>query len=125
MKIVDTTLAPKAIGPYCQAVVHGGLVYCSGQIPLDPQTMKVVQGGIEEQTRQVFANLFAVLAEAGSGPAQVIKTTVFLKDMNEFAAMNALYGQSFGTHTPARSTIEVARLPLDVRVEIECIARIA
>lgn len=125
MKIVDTELAPKAIGPYCQAMAHGGLVYCSGQIPLDPKTMKVVQGGIEEQTRQVFANLLAVLAAAGSGPAQVIKTIVFLKDMNEFAAMNAIYEQSFGTHTPARSTIEVARLPLDVRVEIECIATVS
>ena len=125
MKMVDTALAPRAIGPYSQAVVHGGLVYCSGQIPLDPQTMKVVEGGIEEQTRRVFANLLAVLAEAGSGPTQVIKTIVFLKDLNDFTAVNAIYAEAFGTHTPARSTIEVARLPLDVRVEIECIAAIS
>jgi len=125
MKIVDTAHAPRAIGPYSQAVIHAGLVYCSGQIPLDPQTMKVVEGGIEEQTRRVFANLLAVLAEAGSGPTQVIKTIVFLKDLNDFTAMNAIYEQAFGKHTPARSTIEVARLPLDVRVEIECIAAIS
>ncbi|HYN62660.1 MAG TPA: RidA family protein [Rubrivivax sp.] len=125
MKIVDTSHAPRAIGPYSQAVIHAGLVYCSGQIPLDPQTMKVVEGGIEEQTRRVFANLLAVLAEAGSGPTQVIKTIVFLKDLNDFTAMNAIYEQAFGKHTPARSTIEVARLPLDVRVEIECIAAIS
>jgi 2-iminobutanoate/2-iminopropanoate deaminase len=125
MKIVDTSHAPRAIGPYSQAVIHAGLVYCSGQIPLDPQTMKVVEGGIEEQTRRVFANLLAVLAEAGSGPTQVIKTIVFLKDLNDFTAMNAIYEQAFGKHTPARSTIEVARLPLDVRVEIECIATVS
>lgn len=125
MKIVDTSHAPRAIGPYSQAVIHAGLVYCSGQIPLDPQTMKVVEGGIEEQTRRVFANMLAVLAEAGSGPTQVIKTIVFLKDLSDFTAMNAIYEQAFGKHTPARSTIEVARLPLDVRVEIECIAAIS
>jgi 2-iminobutanoate/2-iminopropanoate deaminase len=124
MKIVDTAHAPRAIGPYSQAVIHAGLVYCSGQIPLDPQTMKVGPGGIQEQTRQVFANLLAVLEAAGSGPAHVIKTIVFLKDLNDFTAMNAIYEQTFGKHTPARSTIEVARLPLDVRVEIECIAAI-
>jgi len=102
MKIVDTAHAARAIGRYSQAVVHAGLVYCSGQIPPDPQTMKGVPGGIEEQTPQVFANLLAVLA-----------------------AMNAIYEQSFGKHTPARSTIEAARPPPCVRVEIECIAAIS
>jgi reactive intermediate/imine deaminase len=125
MKIVDTAHSLRAIGPYSEAVIHAGLVYCSGQIPPDPQTMKGVPGGIEEQTRQVFANWLAALAAAGSGPAQVIKTIVFLKGLNALAAMNAIYEQSFGKHAPARSTIEVARPPSYVRVEIECIAAIS
>src|SRR5262245_17171240 len=122
MKVVQTEGAPKAIGPYSQAIVAGGCVYCSGQIPLDPKTMKPVGGGIEEQTRQVLANLAAVLAAAGSDLSKVLKTTVFLQDLEDFAGMSAAYRRAFGAHAPARSTVQVARLPLDVRVEIECIA---
>lgn len=125
MHIIATEAAPKAIGPYCQAVVHSGLLYCSGQIPLDPATMKVVEGGIVEQTERVFANLEAVLRAAGSDFSKVLKTTVFLSDFEEFAQMNEVFARAFGEHRPARSTVEVARLPLDVRVEIECIAALA
>ena len=122
MEIVATDGAPKAIGPYCQAITHAGLVYCSGQIPLDPETMKVVEGGIEAQTEQVLKNLTAVLKAAGSDPSKVLKTTVFLSNLEDFPKMNAVYERAFGGHAPARSTVEVARLPLDVLVEIECIA---
>lgn len=122
MKIVATDGAPKAIGPYCQAMTHGELVYCSGQIPLDPQSMKVVAGGIEGQTEQVLKNLSAVLTAARSGLSRVLKTTVFLKNLEDFPKMNAVYERAFGGHAPARATVEVARLPLDVLVEIECIA---
>lgn len=125
MKIIATEAAPKAIGPYCQAVVHGGLLYCSGQIPLDPATMKVVEGGIVEQTERVFANLEAVLRAAGSDFSKVLKTTVFLSNLEEFPKMNEVFARAFGEHRPARSTVQVARLPLDVRVEIECIAALA
>jgi len=122
MNIIATDGAPKAIGPYCQAVKHGGMVFCSGQIPLDPQSMKVVPGEIEAQTEQVLKNLAAVLKAAGSDLSKVVKTTVFLQDLEHFTKMNAVYERAFAGHTPARSTVQVARLPLDVLVEIECIA---
>ncbi|HQR53609.1 MAG TPA: RidA family protein [Burkholderiales bacterium] len=122
MKKIATDGAPKAIGPYCQAIKHGGMVYCSGQIPLDPQSMQVVTGDIEAQTEQVLKNLAAVLAAAGSDFSQVVKTTVFLQDLEHFTKMNAVYERAFAGHAPARSTVQVARLPRDVLVEIECIA---
>ncbi|MGN7410540.1 MULTISPECIES: RidA family protein [unclassified Sporosarcina] len=121
MNYVATDQAPKAIGPYAQAVKVNGLVYTSGQIPL--QTDGEIAGTtIEEQTNQVFENLKAVLAEANSSLSQVVKATVFIKDMNEFGALNEVYAKHFGDHTPARSTVEVARLPKDVKVEIEVVA---
>lgn len=122
MNIVATDGAPKAIGPYCQAIKHEGLVFCSGQVPLDPKTMKVEVSDIEAQTEQVLENLGAVLKAAGSDLSKVLKTTVFLQNLKDFKAMNAVYERAFGSHTPARSTVQVARLPLDVLVEIECIA---
>ncbi len=123
-KTVQTDQAPKALGPYAQAIVAGGMVYCAGQIPLDPKTGEIVKGGIAEQTAQVLANLRAVLKQAGSDLDKAVKTTVFIKDMNNFAAMNEVYGKPeyFGTQPPARSTVEVARLPRDVMVEIEVVA---
>ncbi len=123
-KTVLSDAAPKALGPYSQAIVAGGMVYCAGQIPLDPGTGSVVPGGIAEQTGQVLANLRAVLKAAGSDLDRVVKTTVFLKNMNDFAAMNEVYGRPeyFGPNPPARSTVEVARLPRDVLVEIELVA---
>ncbi|OUM95554.1 MAG: deaminase [Thermobacillus sp. ZCTH02-B1] len=121
--IVSTSKAPAAIGPYSQAIRIGNLLFTSGQIPLTPEG-DLVQGGIEEQTHQIFRNLQAVLAEAGCTLSDVVKTTVFLKDMNDFVAFNAVYASYFGDHKPARSTVEVARLPRDVRVEIELIAAI-
>jgi 2-iminobutanoate/2-iminopropanoate deaminase len=125
MEIVATDGAPKAIGPYCQAITYAGLVYCSGQIPLDPATMKVVEGGIEAQTEQVLKNLTAVLKAAGSDPSKVLKTTVFLSNLEDFPKMNAVYERAFGGHAPARSTVQAARLPLDVLVEIDCIATLS
>ena len=122
MKTIATSHAPAAIGPYSQAQDLGDLVFCSGQIPLDPATMQLVGPGIEAQTRQVFTNMTAVLAAAGLSLTHVVKTTVFLQSMDEFKAMNAVYAECFGDHAPARSTVEVAKLPLDARVEIECIA---
>ena len=121
-RVVETGGAPKAIGPYSQAIVHGGIVYCSGQIPLDPATGQIVEGGIAEQTVRVLENLKAVLEAAGSSLDGVLKTTVFLKDMAEFAPMNEVYGRYFHVNPPARATVEAARLPRDARVEIECIA---
>lgn len=120
---IATTGAPAAIGPYAQAVRFGDLLFTSGQIPLTTDG-ELVQGGIEEQTHQVFRNLQAVLAEAGTGLSHVVKATVFIKDMNQFAQVNAIYASYFGDHKPARSTVEVARLPRDVLVEIELIAAI-
>ncbi len=122
-KVIQTKAAPAALGPYSQAVAAGGMVYCAGQIPLDPQG-NIVTGGVAEQTHQVLMNLRAVLQAAGSDLDRAVKTTVFLKDMNDFAAMNEVYGRPeyFGAHPPARSTVEVARLPRDVRVEIEVVA---
>lgn len=121
MKPVSTTNAPAAIGPYVQGMIVNGLFYSSGQIPLNPEGV-MVEGSIEEQTHQVFANLKAVLEEAGSSLSQVVKTTVFIKDMNDFGVLNEIYTEHFGDHKPARSTVEVARLPKDAKVEIEVIA---
>lgn len=121
MKTISTTNAPAAIGPYAQGIVVNGLFYSSGQIPLTAQG-ELVEGDIIAQTNQVFENLRAVLDAAGSSLDKVIKTTVFLKDMNDFTAMNEAYAKNFGEHKPARSAIEVARLPKDVKVEIEVIA---
>ncbi|MEN9809919.1 MAG: hypothetical protein RLZZ488_1486 [Pseudomonadota bacterium] len=120
--VVQTERAPKAIGPYSQATTFGELVFCSGQIPLDPQSMQIKGTDIETQTTQVLNNLLEVLKAAGSGPENVLKTTVFLKNFNDFQAMNAIYEKFFAENKPARSTVEVARLPRDVLVEIECIA---
>ncbi|MCH7475268.1 MAG: RidA family protein [Gemmatimonadetes bacterium] len=122
MKSVATSNAPRAIGPYSQAVITGNLVFCSGQIPLDPETMEIVGDTITEQTNRVFVNLAGVLEAAGSGLQHVVKTTVYLKDMSEFAAMNEEYARHFGDHRPARAAVEVARLPKDVRIEIDAIA---
>ena len=124
MKYVATDKAAAAIGPYSQGVISGDMFYSSGQIPLKADG-ELAQGGIAEQTHQVFANLQAVLEEAGSSLQQVIKTTVFIKDMNDFAELNSIYASYFGYHKPARSTVEVARLPKDVKVEIEVIAKVA
>ncbi len=121
-EIVATKDAPQAIGPYSQAIRANGFVFTSGQIALDPATQQVVAGGVAVQTERVLRNLAAVLQAAGSGLEKVVKTTVFLKDMNDFAAMNEVYGKHFGGATPARSTVEVARLPKDVLVEIDVIA---
>lgn len=121
MKKVTTTNAPAAIGPYAQGMIVNNMFYSSGQIPLTA-TGEMVQGGIEEQTTQVFENLKAVLEAAGSSLDHVVKTMVFLSDMEDFAAMNAVYASAFGSHTPARSAVEVARLPKDAKVEIEVIA---
>ncbi len=121
---IATSDAPKAIGPYSQAVRTGNLLFLSGQLPLDPQTMQFVPGGIAEQTRQVLTNARAVLRAAASDLEQVVKATVLLKDMNDFAAMNAVYGEFFTSDHPARSTFQVAKLPLDALVEIELIAEI-
>ncbi len=120
-EIIKTDHAPAAIGPYSQAVAYGGLVFTSGQIPLLPDG-SLVEGDIEAQTRQVLANLAAVLEAAGSSLEQVLKCTVFLKDLDDFAAMNAVYSEVFLSEQPARSTVQVAKLPLDVRVEIEAVA---
>jgi 2-iminobutanoate/2-iminopropanoate deaminase len=124
MKAVSTLKAPAAIGPYVQGMIVNGMFYSSGQIPLNAEGI-MIEGSIEEQTHQVFANLKAVLEEAGSSLAQVVKTTVFIKDMNDFAILNEIYGQHFGDHKPARSTVEVARLPKDAKVEIEVIALVS
>lgn len=123
--VISTSSAPQAIGPYSQAIRTGNLIFTAGQIALDPATMQVVAGGIAEQTRQVLENLKAILEAAGSSLAQAVKATVFLKDFNDFAAMNAVYGAYLGPEgvtPPARSTVEVSRLPKDVLVEIELIA---
>ncbi|WP_428670309.1 RidA family protein [Reyranella sp.] len=121
---IKTDAAPGALGPYSQAIVAGGMVYCAGQIPLDPATGTIVSGGIALQTEQVLKNLRAVLKAAGSDLDRCVKTTVFIKNMNDFAAMNDVYGRAeyFGAMPPARSTVEVARLPRDVLVEIEVVA---
>jgi 2-iminobutanoate/2-iminopropanoate deaminase len=121
-EVVATTNAPQAIGPYSQAIKHNGLVFVSGQIPLDPATMTLVAGSTGDQTKQVMNNLKAILEAAGSNFANVLKTTVFLRDMNDFDEMNKVYGEYFSSHKPARATVQVARLPKDVAVEIELVA---
>ena len=121
-EIIKTEGAPAAIGPYSQAVRAGGFIFASGQIPLDPKTGVFVEGGVAEQTEQVMRNLQAVLEAAGSGLDRIVKTTVFLADMGDFAAMNEVYGRYFEENPPARATVQAARLPRDARVEIEAIA---
>ena len=124
MKFLATDGAPKAIGPYSQAVVSEGLLFASGQIPLDPATGELVAGGVEASAERVFDNLEAVLREAGLGFADVVKATVFLLRMEDFPAMNAVYGRRFGSHRPARSTVAVAALPRGAVIEIDVIARL-
>ncbi|EKD93078.1 MAG: hypothetical protein ACD_28C00252G0004 [uncultured bacterium] len=124
MKIITFPAAPAAIGPYSQAIAAGGFLFLSGQIPLDPQTMELVEGDTRAQTQRVVQNIAAVLAEAGIDKNHVVKCTVFLQDLNDFAAMNEVYTQFFGEHKPARSTFQVAALPKGSRVEIECIAQL-
>ncbi|MCB0101264.1 MAG: RidA family protein [Anaerolineales bacterium] len=121
-RVIHTEKAPKAIGPYSQAISIGTMVYTAGQVGLDPATMELVPGGIEEQTRQVLANLKNVLDASGTNFGNVIKTTVFLQDMGDFAKMNAIYAEEFNENPPARSTVAVAGLPKGALVEIECIA---
>jgi 2-iminobutanoate/2-iminopropanoate deaminase len=120
--VVSTPDAPKAIGPYSQAIVAGTMVFTAGQVALDPATMELVPGGVAEQTDRVFRNLTAVLAAAGTDFAHVAKTTVYLVDMADFAAMNEVYARHFGSHRPARSTVAVAGLPKGARVEIDVVA---
>ena len=123
-QVIVTPNAPAAIGPYSQAVKAGGLLFTSGQIPLDPATMEIVAGGIEEQAERVMKNLVAVLHAAGADASKVVKTTCFLSDMNNFVAFNQVYARYFGDAAPARSCVEVARLPKDVLVEVEAIAHL-
>jgi 2-iminobutanoate/2-iminopropanoate deaminase len=122
-RILATNGAPQAIGPYSQAVVMDGWLFASGQIPLDPATGQMVAGDVAAQTRRVLENLKAVLAAGGSGLDRVVKTTVYLRDMNDFAAMNAVYAEFFAKDPPARATVQAARLPKDASVEIDLIAR--
>ena len=122
MEQLFTTLAPKAIGPYSQAIRTGDLLYCSGQTPLDPATMKIVASTIEEQTKRVINNLELVLQAAGLSLKDVVKTNVFLTDMGMFLQMNTAYAECFGAHSPARSTVAVKGLPYDAMIEIECVA---
>ena len=121
-EIISTDKAPGAIGPYSQAVKAGNMIFCSGQIPIDPETGEFVSADVAEQTEQVFKNLIAVLEAAGAGLENVVKTTVFLADMGEFSVMNDVYARYFIENKPARATVQAARLPRDARVEIECIA---
>jgi len=120
--LISTSQAPAAIGPYSQAIRWGNLIFVSGQIPIDPATSRVVEGDISAQTERVLKNLAAILEAAGSSLAQVLKTTVYLKDMDEFGKMNEVYARFLGEHPPARATVQVARLPRDVGVEIEVVA---
>jgi 2-iminobutanoate/2-iminopropanoate deaminase len=125
MKIVSTDTAPAAIGPYSQAIIHNNTVYCSGQIPLTADGAGPVGDTVEEQTEQIMKNIEAVLTAAGSALSKVVKTTIFLTDMNDFAAVNKVYGDAFGDHRPARSTVAVSALPKAVKVEIEVMAALA
>ncbi|MDO6390676.1 RidA family protein [Pontibacter sp. BT731] len=120
--IITSPKAPAAIGPYSQATLHNGTMYVSGQIPLDPQSGELVSGTIEEETHQVMKNLFAILQEAGMGFDNVLKCSIFVKDLGNFGKINEVYGSYFPTNPPARETVEVSRLPKDVNVEISCIA---
>lgn len=122
METVSTDNAPGAIGPYSQAVKAGGMIFCSGQIPIDPSTGEFVSQDVAEQTEQVLKNLSAVLEAAGTSLGNVVKTTVFLADMADFAAMNDVYAAYFSENKPARATVQAARLPRDAKVEIECVA---
>lgn len=122
MQTIFSERAPKAVGPYSHAARAGNLLFCSGQIPLDPQTMQLVGATAAEQARQALANVRAVLAAAGLGLERVVKATIFLVDLSEFKAVNAVYEEAFGSHRPARSTVQVAALPLGARVEIEVVA---
>lgn len=124
LRIVETAGAPEAIGPYSQGVIHNGLLFTAGQIAFDPETMEIVGETVAEQTERAFLNLEAVLTEAGSSFQQVLKATVFLRDMNDFAEMNEVFARFFGDHRPARSAVQVARLPRDVAVEIELVAAV-
>jgi 2-iminobutanoate/2-iminopropanoate deaminase len=124
LEFVSTPGAPRAIGPYSQAVLANGFLFTAGQVALDPATGELVTGGIVEQTTRAMENLRTILTAAGTGLAQVIKTTVFLVDMADFAEMNEVYGRAFGSHRPARSTVAVAALPRGARVEIEVIAAV-
>ncbi|CAO3568118.1 hypothetical protein BGZ70_007290 [Mortierella alpina] len=124
-KIVHTATAPAAIGPYSQAIVANGFVFCSGSLPVNPTNNEVVPGGVKEQAEQVLTNMGEVLKAANSSFDRIVKSTVFVKDMNDFAAVNEIYGKRFGEKFPARSCVEVARLPKDVLVEIECIATVS
>lgn len=121
-EIVSTKKAPAAVGPYSQGVRVGDFVFTAGQVPLDPETGRLVEGGIEEQTRQVMQNLSQVLEAAGSSLADVVKTTIFVTDIGDFATVNQVYGSFFAADPPARSTVQVAALPLGARVEIETVA---
>ena len=121
-EIISTDKAPGAIGPYSQAIKAAGMVFCSGQIPIDPATGEFVSNDVTEQTEQVFKNLIAVLEAAGTSLNGVVKTTVFLAEMNDFNAMNEVYAKYFSDNKPARATVQAARLPRDAKVEIECIA---
>ena len=125
MKTISTLNAPAAIGPYSQAVVSNGFAFLSGQIPLDPSTGQLINGDVAAQTQRVLENLKAVLEACGCSLDKVVKTTVYLKDMGEFALMNEVYARYFAENAPARATVEAARLPRDVRVEIDCIAAVA
>ncbi len=122
MRTIETSEAPKAIGPYSQAILEGQWVFAAGQIPLDPATMELVKGDVGTQTDRVLSNLAAVLEAAGSGLERVVKTTVYLADITDFAAMNDVYAKRFGQHKPARSTIQAGALPKGARVEIDAIA---
>lgn len=124
MQAIETTLAPQAIGPYSQAIMAGDFIFCSGQIPIDPKTGTIIQGGIQEQTTQVLQNLKAVLQAADAGLENVIRTEVYLADMEDFSIMNEIYSQHFASLPyPARATVEVSRLPKNVLIEIACIAQ--
>ena len=125
MERVSTPHAPSAVGPYSQGIVVERFVYTAGQVGLDPRTGKLVEGGLEAETRQALANLSAILEAAGTGLSRVVKTTVFLADMRDFPAMNAIYAEAFGDHRPARSTVQAAALPLGARVEIEAVGHLA
>ncbi len=122
MKIIRTKQAPEPIGPYSQAVESNGLIFTSGQIAIDPTSNTLIEGDVVEQARQVFENLKAVLEAAGSDLEHVVKTTIYLKDMNDFVRVNEIYATYFGKAAPARSTVQVARLPKDVAIEVDCIA---
>lgn len=125
MTLINSPEAPAAVGPYSHAARVGDVLFCSGQIPLDPESLKIVEGGIEAQTKQVITNIKALLATVDSTLDDVAKCTIFLTDLGDFAAVNALYAEAFGDHKPARSTIQVAALPLGSNVEIECIVELS